>query len=102
LAYTLHQNCSIKKERWVIIIGNSLLSGTEGPVCRPDPLLREVCCLPGTSVKDVRRKLPALVQHSGYYPLLIFQIGSYEVATRSPRAMKRHFRALRLGKGSGA
>ena len=49
------------------------------------------------------RKLPTLVWPSDYYPLLIFQVGSDEVAIRSPRAIKRDFRALgRLVKGSGA
>jgi len=42
----------------------------------------------------VKRKLSILVQPSDYYPLLIFQAGSNEVAMRSPRAIKRDFRAL--------
>jgi len=45
-------------------------------------------------VKDVKRRIPILVQPSDYYPLLIFQVGSDEAATRSPRAIKRDFRAL--------
>ena len=85
------------------VIGDSLLKGTEGTICRRDPLLREACCLPGAWVKDVKRKLPTLVRPSDYYPLLIFQVGSNEVATRKPRAVKRDFRALgQLVKGSGA
>ena len=51
----------------------------------------------------MKRKLPTLVWPSDYYPLLIFQVGSDEVATRSLRAIKRDFRALgQLVKGSGA
>jgi len=72
-------------------------------VCKSDPLLRKVCCLPGAWVNDVKRKLPTLVQCSDYYPLFIFQVGSGEVATSSPRAIKRDFRALgQLVKVSGA
>jgi len=72
-------------------------------MCRLDPLLREVFCLPGTQAKDVKRELPTLVQPSDYYPLLIFQVSSCEVATRSLRAIKRDFRALgQLVKGSRA
>lgn len=41
--------------------------GTEGPIYRLDPLLREVCCIPEAHVKDVKRKLPTLVQPSDYY-----------------------------------
>lgn len=47
------KTASIKKGRWVIVIGGSLLKGTEGSISRPDPVLREVCCHPGAWVKDV-------------------------------------------------
>lgn len=51
----------------------------------------------------MKRKLPTLVQPPDYSPLLIFQVGSDDVATRSPGESKRDFRALgQLGKGSGA
>ncbi|KAK4816911.1 LOW QUALITY PROTEIN: hypothetical protein QYF61_024921 [Mycteria americana] len=70
------------------------LRGTEGPLCRTDPPLREVCCLPGAPVKDVTRIRPSLVQPSDYYPLLLFHVGGDEAATRSPSAIKRDFRAL--------
>lgn len=93
----------VKKKRRVLVIGDSLLKGTEGPICRPDPVHREVCCLPGARVKDVKRMLPSLVRPSDYYPLLLFQVGSDEVTRRSPRAMKKDFKTLgRLVKGSGA
>jgi len=37
-----------------------------------------------------------------YYPLLLFHVSSDEAATHSPKAVKRHFRALgRLVRGSG-
>lgn len=48
----------VKSKRQVIFIDDSLLKGAEGPICRPDPLHREVCCLPGARVKDVRNFLP--------------------------------------------
>ena len=78
----------IKKKRRVIVTGDSLLKGTEGPIYRPDPFLREICCFPGAWVKGVKRKFPTLVQPSVYYPLLIFQAGRSEVATRSLMAIK--------------
>lgn len=37
---------SNKKDRWVIVVGNSFLRETEGPVCRVEPHHREVCSLP--------------------------------------------------------
>jgi len=52
---------STRRKRRVIVVGDSQLRGREGPICRADPPLREVCCLPGTRVKDISRKLPRLV-----------------------------------------
>jgi len=94
---------STKKKRRVIVIGDSLLRGTQGPICRPDPSHREVCCLPGAWVREVAKKLPGLVWPSDYYPLLVMQDGGDKIAERSPKAIKRDFRALgRLVEGSGA
>ena len=67
-----------------------------------DPSHREVCCLPGAQVRVVARKLPGLVWPSDYYPLLVMQVGSDEMVERSPKAIKRDFRALgRLVEGWG-
>ncbi|KAK4806806.1 hypothetical protein QYF61_005602 [Mycteria americana] len=51
---------STRKRRRVIVVGDSLLRGIEGPICWTDPPLREVCCLPGARVKDIPRILPSL------------------------------------------
>ena len=53
---------SIKNPRSVIVVGDSILRCAEGPIYRPDPLHREICCLPGAWVKDFTAKLPALVR----------------------------------------
>lgn len=37
----------VKKERRVIVAGDSLLRETEHPVCQSDPSHKEVCCLLG-------------------------------------------------------
>jgi len=64
---------------------------------------REVCCLPGVWVRDVAKKLPGLVQPSDYYPFLVMLVGGDKIAERSPKAIKRDFRALgRLVEESGA
>ena len=93
---------SAKKTRRVIVIGDSLLRGTEGPICRPDPSHGEVCCVPGARVRDVAKKLPGPVRPSDYYPLLVMQVGGDEITERSPEAIKRGFTVLgRLVEGSG-
>lgn len=97
------KTASDKKERRVIVIGNSLLKGTEGPICRVDPHLREVCSLPGARIKDIARELPKLVHPTDYYLLLVFQTDGEEAASRSLRGMKNDFKVLgRMVKDSGA
>ena len=94
---------SVRKKRRAVVIGDSLLRGTEGLICLSDPSHREVCCLPGAQVRDVARNITRLVRPSDYYPLLVFHMGKEEVDKRSSQAIKRDFRALgRLLKGSGA
>jgi len=44
---------SDRKKRRAVIIGDSLLRGTEGPICCLDPSHREVCCLPVRSQAQV-------------------------------------------------
>jgi len=102
-AYPCITTTSTRKKRWVIVVGDTLLKGTEGSICQTDPPLREVCCLPGARVKGITRKLPSLVRPSDYSPLLLFHLGGDEAATHSPRAIKRDFRALgHLVRESGA
>lgn len=78
----------------MIIIGNSLLRGTEGPKCWPNSTHKEVCCLPGVWVRDISRKLLSMIHPSDYYPLLMVQAGSNEVVERSLRIVKKDFMVL--------
>lgn len=57
---SLGHTVSLKKKRRVVVV------------------LKEVCCLPRARVKDMKRELPALVEPSDYYSLLLFQIGNDE------------------------
>ena len=92
---------STRKKQWVLVIGDSLLKEAERPICRPNPLHKEVCCLLGAQVKDVRKKLPSLVWPTDYYPLLLFQVGSDDLG--KIWTLKKNFRASRRQvKGSGA
>ena len=53
-----------------------------------------MCCLPGAQVRDISRKFPGLICPSDYYPLLIIQAGRDEIAEKSLRSIKKHFRGL--------
>ena len=61
---------SVRKETKVVMVGDSVLRGTEGPICRLDPSHWEVCSFPGAQVRDTTRKFPKLVRSTDYFPLL--------------------------------
>lgn len=88
------KTASAKKEIRITVIDNSLLRGTEGSTCQPDPTCRKVCCLSGA--RTLTKKCPGLVQPSDYYPLLIVQAVSNEITERNLRAIKKDFRTLEL------
>ena len=60
------ETASVRKGRRGIVVGDSLLWGTEGSICRPDPTCKEVCCLPGAHISDIARKVLGLVCSSDY------------------------------------
>lgn len=50
------------------VVGSSLLWGTEAPICWPEPLATEVCCLLRAHIQDVVERLPKLVRLSAVLP----------------------------------
>jgi len=75
-------------------MSDSLLRGTEAPICRPNTEARKVCCLPGAKVRDVTERVPQLVKSTDYYPLLLFHVGTNDTASQNVGSIKEHFKAL--------
>nr|XP_048673056.1 uncharacterized protein LOC125620874 isoform X1 [Caretta caretta] len=69
-----------KRRRWVVVVGDSLLRGTESSICRPDWENQEVCCLPGAKIRDVMERLPRLIKPSDRYPFLLLHVGTHDTA----------------------
>jgi len=76
------------------MVGDSLLSGTEAPICQPDREAHEVCCLPRAKVRDVTERMPQLVKSTDCYPLLLFHIGTNDTASWNVDRIKEDFKAL--------
>lgn len=75
----------------------------DSPICWQDSSQREGSCLSGAKVRDIKRKLPGLVEPSDHYPLLVIQVGSDGVEGRTPETIKQDFRVLgHLAKGESA
>jgi len=83
-----------KKKQQVPLVGNSLLKGTEAPICRPDRESREVCCLPGAKVRDVAERVPQPVKSTDYYPLLLLHVDTNDTASQNLGSIKEDFKAL--------
>lgn len=77
-----------KKRQRVLVSENSSLRVTEDPVCCPDYLFREVCCLPGAFVRDIKMLL-SLIKLEDYYLFVLFQVGSQEAETRKLKNIKK-------------
>uniref|UniRef100_A0A8D2LR26 SGNH hydrolase-type esterase domain-containing protein n=1 Tax=Varanus komodoensis TaxID=61221 RepID=A0A8D2LR26_VARKO len=83
-----------KTRRRVIVVGDSLLRGTEAAVCRPNLETREVCCLPGTRMQHVKDRVERLVRSGGHQPLLVIHVGTNDVARQGVVGITRDFEAL--------
>ena len=86
-----------KTKRKVFVVGDSILWGTEGAICRPDPLAREVCCYPGACIRDIAERIPQLLRPTDHYPMLLIHVGTNDMARSTPSQVMRHYRELGAG-----
>lgn len=75
-------------------MGDSLLRGTEVPICQPDRESPEVCCLPGAKVREAAERVPQLVKSTDYYPLLLFHVGTNDTASQNLGRIGEDYGAL--------
>ncbi|XP_060129222.1 uncharacterized protein LOC132591937 [Zootoca vivipara] len=81
-------------KRRVVVIGDSLLRGTEAVICGPDKMSREVCCLPGAKIKDVTERLQGIIKPTDKYPFLLVHVGTNDTASHSLQKIKNDYEAL--------
>uniref|UniRef100_A0A670JHM6 SGNH hydrolase-type esterase domain-containing protein n=1 Tax=Podarcis muralis TaxID=64176 RepID=A0A670JHM6_PODMU len=95
LERTAHGRTPTKpKRRCVVVIGDSLLRGTEAVICGPDKMSREVCCLPGAKIQDVTERLQGIIKPTDKYPFLLVHVGTNDTASNSLQKIKREYEAL--------
>lgn len=75
--------------------GDSMLGGTEAPICHPNNLSREVCSLPGASILDIKKSLTDLIKPYDYYLFLVLQAVSHKVATWKLKNILKDFTSPR-------
>ncbi|CAJ0944341.1 unnamed protein product, partial [Ranitomeya imitator] len=83
-----------KKQRRVVVVGDSLLRGTEAAICRLDITAREVCCLPGAMIKDVTDRIPKLFSSKDVHPFLLIHVGTNDTARKDLPTICKDFEEL--------
>ncbi|CAJ0962937.1 unnamed protein product [Ranitomeya imitator] len=83
-----------KKQRRVVVVGDSLLRATEAAICRPDITAREVCCLPGAMIKDVTDRIPKLFSSKDVHPFLLIHVGTNDTARKDLPTICKDFEEL--------
>ncbi|XP_073171140.1 uncharacterized protein [Lepidochelys kempii] len=83
-----------KRRRRVVVVGDSLLRGTESSICRPDQENREVCCLPGAKIRDVTERLPRLIKPSDRDSFLLLHMGTNDTAKNDLEQITADYVAL--------
>ncbi|KAF7240096.1 Platelet-activating factor acetylhydrolase IB subunit gamma [Varanus komodoensis] len=78
----------------VIVVGDSLLRGTEAVVCCPNLNTGEVCCLPSARIQHVKDRVECLFALGGHQPLLVFHVGTNDVARQGVIGITRDFETL--------
>ena len=76
------------------MVDDSLLRGTEAPICQPDRESHEVCCLPGAKIRGMAKRVPQLVKSTDYSPLLLFHVGTNDTTSWNLGRIKKEFKAL--------
>jgi len=78
-----------KNKQWVLVVGDSLLSGTKAPICLPDREAHKVCGLLGAKVQDVAERVPQLVKSTDYYLLLLLHVYTNDTTSHNLAELRK-------------
>ncbi|KAG8451043.1 hypothetical protein GDO86_003357 [Hymenochirus boettgeri] len=65
-----------RKDRQVVVVGDSIIRRVDRVICRQDPACRTVCCLPGARVRHVVDRVDRLLGGAGSDPAVLVHIGA--------------------------
>lgn len=91
-----------------LVIGDSLLRGTEAPICHPDSISREVCCMLLACIHDVMEMLPKKkgmwdwCNMWDYHPFLLFQVWLNDPTVSQQKYKESFYVPWNMLKGLGA
>uniref|UniRef100_A0A803T042 SGNH hydrolase-type esterase domain-containing protein n=1 Tax=Anolis carolinensis TaxID=28377 RepID=A0A803T042_ANOCA len=91
----LHKRDPVNPQRkQVLVVGDSLLRGTEAIISRPDGMARETCCLPGAKIHHITQRLSRLLKPHHPPHLMLIHVGTNDTARHTFQKITNDFRAL--------
>ena len=82
------------ESRRAIVIGDSIVRGTDRRFCGSERDSRMVCCLPGARVRDVSDRVFRSLKGDGEQSQVVVHIGTNYIGKRRDGDLKQEFREL--------
>ncbi|XP_062909111.1 uncharacterized protein LOC134349138 [Mobula hypostoma] len=77
-----------------MVVGDSIVRGTERGFCGNRRDLRMVCCLPGARIQDVTDRVQGILKSEGEDPEVVVHVGTNDVGKNGKDILQRDFREL--------
>lgn len=87
-------NRSAGQARQVLVVGDSIIRGTDRAICHKDRDRRTVCCLPGARVRHIADRVDRLLGGAGENPAVMVHIGTNDKVRGRWSVLKNDFRDL--------
>ena len=82
------------KKRRAIVIGDSIVRGSDWRFCGRSRETRMVVCLPGARVSDVSERVEKILKREGEEPDVVVHIGTNDIGRKREEVLKGEFREL--------
>ncbi|XP_059810226.1 uncharacterized protein LOC132383348 [Hypanus sabinus] len=77
-----------------VVVGDSIVRGTERGFCSNRRGLRMVCCLPGARIQDITDRLQGILKGEGEQPEVVVHVGINDIGKKRKDILQRDFREL--------
>ncbi|XP_078253188.1 uncharacterized protein LOC144592470 [Rhinoraja longicauda] len=77
-----------------VVVGDSIVRGTDRRFCGSRRDLRMVCCLPGARVQHITDRLQKILVREGDQPEVVVHVGTNDVGRKRKEVLQREFREL--------
>jgi len=82
------------ENRRAIVMGNSIVRGTDRWICGRERDYQMVCCLPGARVHDISDRVFRILKGAGEQPEVVVHIGTNDIGKKRDEDVKNDFREL--------